>query len=178
MNEEVYVNGERVSLPATERRLVDWLRDDLGLTGTKEPCGRGHCGGCSVLLDEAVVPACCVLTSGVAGRRVLTIEGLETLGDPLPAAFVAHGAVQCGFCTPGMIVAARALLCDADPTGPPLDHSTVRRALAGNLCRCTGYGQQVSAILSTAADEGLPVIPHDAEPLLAPPVEPACQEPL
>ncbi|MEO3801293.1 2Fe-2S iron-sulfur cluster-binding protein [Nonomuraea sp. B1E8] len=176
MNEEVYVNGERVPLPATERRLVDWLRDDLALTGTKEPCGRGHCGGCSVLLDGDVVLACCMLTSGVAGRRVLTIEGLETLGDPLPAAFVAHGAVQCGFCTPGMIVAARALLFGADRTGQPLDHSTVRRSLAGNLCRCTGYSQQVSAILSTAAHEGLSVVPHDVEPLLVPPFEAACEE--
>jgi len=147
------VNGEEVSaLADTRDTLLDLLRDRLGLTGTKEGCGNGNCGTCTVLLDGAPVNACLVLALEAPGREITTIEGLsdgETL-HPLQQALVQHGGTQCGFCTPGIVLSAKALL-DANPK--PTEEE-IRRAIAGNLCRCTGYGKIVEAIASVAATQG------------------------
>ncbi len=126
------INGARTSVATHPlRRLLDVLREDLGLTGAKEGCGEGECGACTVLVDGEMVCACLVPVSHVAGTNVRTIEALG--GDhPLQRAFAAHGGAQCGICTPGMIMAALAL-------GPTTSLEKVRTALAGNLCRCTGY---------------------------------------
>jgi aerobic-type carbon monoxide dehydrogenase small subunit (CoxS/CutS family) len=154
----VLLNGQRQLLPIDGRRLIDWLRDDMGLTGTKVPCGAGHCGGCSILLDSEVVLSCCMLASSAAGRQLITIEGIAdiTPEDPLLDAFVRFGATQCGYCTPGMIIAARAFLniCAHDDSKEQLvDEQAVRLALSGNICRCTGYVQIVNAVLSVAQQE-------------------------
>jgi aerobic carbon-monoxide dehydrogenase small subunit len=143
---DVVVNGVRRTLPRAPVRLVDWLRDDLGLTGTKAPCGTGHCGGCTVLVDGEARLACCELAQAAAGTTITTIEGLERLagGPELVDAFVTHGAIQCGFCTPGMLLAAAAL----DPA-ERADEEVVRDALRGNVCRCTGYAQIVRAVTAT-----------------------------
>lgn len=145
------VNGKRVqrNVPAS-RTLLELLREDLGLTGTKEGCGKGECGACTVLLDGAPVSSCLVLAYQADGRSVTTIEGLAEgeLLHPLQEAFVAEGAVQCGFCMPGMILAAKALL-DANPEPT---REEIRRGISGNLCRCTGYAKIVAAI-ETAARE-------------------------
>jgi len=145
------VNGEeRSALGDTRDTLLDLLRDRLGLTGTKEGCGNGNCGTCTVLLDGAPVNACLVLALEAPGRQIVTIEGLsngETL-HPLQQALVQHGGTQCGFCTPGIVLSAKALL-DANPKPTEED---IRRAIAGNLCRCTGYGKIVEAIASVAAE--------------------------
>jgi carbon-monoxide dehydrogenase small subunit len=150
------VNGAptEIEVPGM-RRLLDVLREDLGLTGTKEGCGEGECGACSVLLDGQVVDSCLVPMSQVDGRIVRTVEGLalaaRELGelDTLQSAFLVHGAAQCGICTPGMLIAARAYL---DAGGGP-DHGDIREAIAGNLCRCTGYQKIVEAIAAVAAGE-------------------------
>jgi carbon-monoxide dehydrogenase small subunit len=128
--------------------LLHVLRERLRLTGTKEGCGKGECGACTVLLDGKPVNSCLVLAFEVDGREVVTIEGLGR-GElhPLQRAFVEHGAVQCGFCTPGLILAAKALL-DEDPDP---DEAAIRRGIAGNLCRCTGYVKVVDAIRAAAA---------------------------
>ena len=159
----VLLNGQPQPLPDDVFRLIDWLRNDMKLTGTKEPCGAGYCGGCSVLLDGMVVPSCCILTVTVAGREVITIEGLSERvpPDPLLDAFVHHGAIQCGYCTPGMIIAARAFLDSIKGTCSkerPITEQSVRAALAGNVCRCTGYVNIVEAILAAAREEGLPCV--------------------
>jgi aerobic-type carbon monoxide dehydrogenase small subunit (CoxS/CutS family) len=126
------VNGRRAKLAVHPlKRLLDVLRDDCGLTGTKEGCGEGECGACTVLLDGAPVNACLVPVAHAAGTRVTTIEGLGGR-HPLQRAFVEHGGAQCGICTPGMIMAAVAL-------GPAPSLRAVKVGLAGNLCRCTGY---------------------------------------
>jgi carbon-monoxide dehydrogenase small subunit len=143
------LNGDPVEVEVPGGRTLLWvLRDVLGLTGTKWGCRVGDCGACTVLLDGAPALACLLAAGQVEGRGVTTIEGLErrgTLAD-LQEAFVGAGAIQCGYCTPGMILAAWALLeRDPDP-----DEAAVRRALAGNLCRCTGYGKIVDAVLATA----------------------------
>ena len=129
--------------------LLDVLRDDLGLTGTKWGCQTGDCGACTVLVDGAPVVACLQLAPQVDGRQVTTIEGLGEHGElgDLQEAFVRNGAAQCGFCTPGMIVAAEALLRH----NPAPSEADVREALAGNLCRCTGYNKIVDAVLEVAA---------------------------
>jgi aerobic carbon-monoxide dehydrogenase small subunit len=130
-------------------RLLDVLRGPLALTGTKEGCGEGECGACTVLLDGEPVNSCLVAAGQCEGREVVTVEGLA-LGDalsPLQRCFVEHGGAQCGICTPGMLVAAHALL-QANPS-PSADE--VREAIAGNLCRCTGYQRIVDAILESAA---------------------------
>ncbi len=130
------------------RTLLSVLREDLDLTGTKEGCNEGECGSCIVLLDSRPVNSCLVLAVEADGRSVTTVEGLSGEGGlhPLQKAFLAQAAVQCGFCTPGMVVSAAALLRDnADPT-----EEDVRKALAGNLCRCTGYRQIVDAVLAAA----------------------------
>jgi aerobic carbon-monoxide dehydrogenase small subunit len=125
------VNGQPVTVESHPmRRLLDVLREDLGLTGTKEGCGEGECGACTVLIDGAMVCACLVPATQAAGRELLTIEGLRD--HPLQLAFATHGGAQCGICTPGMIMAALAL-------GPTTSLDRIRTGLAGNLCRCTGY---------------------------------------
>lgn len=128
--------------------LLDVLRDELELTGAKKGCDRGDCGACTVLLDGKPIVSCTTLAVQAHGRRVTTIEGLMNEGRPHPLqqAFVDAGAVQCGFCTPGMVLAAKALL-DENPSPTEAD---VRAAIAGNLCRCTGYAKIVEAVLSVA----------------------------
>jgi carbon-monoxide dehydrogenase small subunit len=150
------VNGTPAESEASGmRRLLDVLREDLGLTGTKEGCGEGECGACSVLLDGQVVDSCLVPMSQVDGRIVRTVEGLALAArergslDTLQEAFLEFGAAQCGICTPGMLMAARAYL-DA---GGDADHDAIREGIAGNLCRCTGYQKIVEAIAAVAAGE-------------------------
>ena len=129
--------------------LLDALRYDLGLTGTKEGCGDGNCGSCTVLLDGKAINSCLVFAIEVDGQEITTIEGLFQAGKlhPLQQAFIDEGAVQCGFCTPGMILTAKAFL-DSNPNPTEVE---VRQAIAGNLCRCTGYDKIVRAILKVAA---------------------------
>jgi len=131
---------------APHRTLLDVLRNELGLTGTKENCLEAECGVCTVLLDGVAVNACIVLAAQCRGREVTTIEGLAAGGElhPLQRAFIDRGAVQCGYCIPGVILAAKAYLDEV--AAPSADE--VREALAGNLCRCTGYQKIVEAILS------------------------------
>ena len=140
------LNGREVSAPLSARRLLDVLRIDFGLTGTKEGCGEGECGACSVLIGERVVNSCLVPVSQVDGCEVTTIEGLAS--PALARAFVEEGGAQCGICTPGMMCAAEALL-RACPR-PTIDQ--VRAALAGNLCRCTGYTKIFAAVLRAAGE--------------------------
>ena len=129
--------------------LLDALRYDLGLTGTKEGCGDGNCGSCTVLLNGQAVNSCLVFAIEVDGQEITTIEGLYQRGNlhPLQQAFIDEGAVQCGFCTPGMILTAKALL----DSNPHPTEAQVRLAIAGNLCRCTGYDKIVRAILKVGA---------------------------
>jgi len=145
------LNGEAVELEVPGmRRLLDALREDLGLTGTKEGCGEGECGACSVLVDGAVVDACLVPVCQVDGSDVRTVEGmadpLTGALSPLQQAFLDLGGAQCGICTPGMLMAARAHL---DEGGEPTDEA-IREAIAGNLCRCTGYTKIIEAIAAAA----------------------------
>jgi carbon-monoxide dehydrogenase small subunit len=156
------VNAERVELDVPGmRRLLDVLREDLALTGTKEGCGEGECGACTVLLDDAPVDACLVPVCQVDGAIVRTVEGLAPAGlragtastaaaaglDALQAAFLETGGAQCGICTPGMLMAARAYL---DAGGGP-DDDAIRESIAGNLCRCTGYTKIIEAIALAAS---------------------------
>ena len=140
------VNGEEVTLEGHPMsRLLDVLRNDLGLTGTKEGCGEGECGACSVLVDGQLVNSCLVPLAQAAGAAITTIEGVAQ-GDRLhdvQQAFVTHGGEQCGICTPGMVLAAVTLL----KSNPHPTESDVRHALAGNLCRCTGYMRIFEAVL-------------------------------
>ena len=145
----LHVNGRIHDLlvdPA--RRLLDVLREDLDLTGAKEGCGSGQCGSCTVLLDGKPVASCMMFAVDAVGREITTIEGLAPPGQlhPLQQAFINHGAVQCGFCTPGMILSAKALLDE----NPCPSEEQIGRALAGNLCRCTGYRKIVEAVQSVA----------------------------
>jgi carbon-monoxide dehydrogenase small subunit len=146
------VNGRdrRVTIAPADF-LVDVLRDDLGLTGTKYACGMGECGACTVLVDGEAVYSCLMLASEVGDAEITTIEGLSKDGelDPVPAAFAETGGVQCGFCTPGMVLSAKALLAEnPDPT-----EDEIRVALSGNLCRCTGYTRIVEAVMAAAREE-------------------------
>ncbi|MHA1153076.1 MAG: (2Fe-2S)-binding protein [Alphaproteobacteria bacterium] len=145
------INGDAAEfLCEPEETLLDVLRDELGLTGSKEGCSSGDCGACSVLLDGRLVCSCLVLGAELGGRQVETIEAMahgEVL-HPLQSKFIEHAALQCGVCTPGILVAAKALLDkNPDPT-----ETEVRYWLAGNLCRCTGYDKVVRAVLDAAAD--------------------------
>ena len=144
------VNGDAVELNAPGmRRLLDALREDLGLTGTKEGCGEGECGACSVLLNGAVVDSCLVPICQVEGAAIETVEGLAADGrlNELQAAFLETGGAQCGICTPGMLMAGEAFLAShAKPT-----EEAIRESIAGNLCRCTGYTKIVQAIAIAAA---------------------------
>ena len=136
------VNGEEREVRVEPRQtLLDTLRNDLGLTGTKEGCGNGNCGTCTVLLNGKAVSSCLVFTVEAEGQEITTIEGLAVAGKihPLQRAFVEEGSIQCGFCTPGMILTAKAFL-DANPHPTEIQ---VRQAIAGNLCRCTGYDKIV-----------------------------------
>ncbi|PYO92533.1 MAG: hypothetical protein DMD58_01650 [Gemmatimonadetes bacterium] len=142
------LNGRTVSLDIVgTRRLLDVLREDLGATGTKEGCGEGECGACSVLIDGEVVDSCLVAAGQVEGRDIVTVEGLALQDgklSQLQQAFIEHGAAQCGICTPGMLLAAHALLQQSKR----LTADDVREGLAGNLCRCTGYTKIIDAVLS------------------------------
>jgi len=135
-------------------RLLDVLREGLGLTGTKEGCGEGECGACTVLMDGRVVNSCLVPAVQAQGAEVVTVEGLARDGNPsaMQSAFLAYNAAQCGFCTPGMLVSAEDLLRrNANP-----DKEEVREGLAGNLCRCTGYSKIVDAVQAVARGEVRP----------------------
>ena len=144
------VNGEeRTAIADTRDTLLGLLRDRLGLTGTKEGCGNGNCGTCTVLMDGAAVNACLVLAQEASESEIVTIEGIAD-GDklhPIQEALVAHGGTQCGFCTPGIVISAKALL----DSNPHPSEAEIRHAVAGNLCRCTGYGTIVEAIAAAAA---------------------------
>ncbi|MCO4862174.1 (2Fe-2S)-binding protein [Cupriavidus sp. WGlv3] len=146
---EVTVNGEehQVQVPA-RRLLADLLRDDLNLTGTKRGCETGICGACSVLVDGEVVKSCLLLAVQARGRHVMTVEGLAADGQlhPLQQSFMEHGGLQCGYCTPGFLMAACALLAN----NPNPTEEEVRHGLNGNLCRCTGYVGIVESVLSAA----------------------------
>ena len=149
------VNGEEHRLEVEPRRLLaDVLRDDLGLTGTHLGCEQGACGACTVLLDGGAVRSCLIFAVQAEGAEVTTVEGLARGGvlHPLQAAFRDHHAVQCGFCTPGMLLAALDLLARS----PAPTAGEVREELSGNLCRCTGYGRIVDAVLGAAARTGAP----------------------
>jgi len=146
------VNGEAYDLLTyPHRTLLEVLREDLHFTGAKESCGEGACGSCTVLLDGAPVRSCLLLAIEAQAREITTIEGLAAGGKlhPLQEAFVEHHAIQCGFCTPGMILTAKALL-DAVPE--PTEEE-IRRALSGNICRCTGYAKIVDAVKAASARE-------------------------
>ncbi|HOI62811.1 MAG TPA: (2Fe-2S)-binding protein [Mesotoga sp.] len=143
------VNGRDYSLEVREdMRLLDFLREELKLTGTKEGCGEGECGACTVIIDGKAVNSCLVLVPEIDGREVITVEGLERDGrlHPLQESFIEKGAVQCGFCTPGMLMSAKALL---DGNADPSDEE-IMEAIEGNLCRCTGYYKIVQAIRDAA----------------------------
>jgi carbon-monoxide dehydrogenase small subunit len=144
------VNGEEHEVLVEPRQtLVDVLRHDLGLTGTKEGCGNGNCGSCTVLIDGQTVNSCLVLAIEMEGKPITTIEGLAQGGQlhPLQQAFIDEGAVQCGFCTPGIILSAKALL----DNNPKPTESEIRQGIVGNLCRCTGYDKIVKAIMKAAS---------------------------
>jgi carbon-monoxide dehydrogenase small subunit len=146
-----WVNGEQTDLlVGTRQSLLDALRDELRLTGSKEGCGTGDCGACSVMLDGRLVCSCLVLAPEAEGRRVETIEGMAADGvmHPLQRKFLEHAALQCGFCTPGLLVASKALL----DRNPDPSESEARYWLAGNLCRCTGYDKIIRAVLDAAAE--------------------------
>lgn len=143
------INGEVHTLEVENRRtLLDVLREDLGLLGTKKMCDMGECGSCTVLLDGMAVNACLTLAVDAQGKKIETIEGVAQGGrlHPIQESFVAKGAVQCGFCSPGMIMTAKAFL----KKNPSPTKEEVKTAIAGNLCRCTGYVRIVDAILSAA----------------------------
>ena len=151
---ETRLNGvERDFLCEPRQSLLEVLRDELGLTGTKEGCNNGNCGACSVVLDGRIVNSCCVLAVEIEGRDLETIEGVAR-GDqlhPLQSAFLDEAALQCGICTPGFIMASKALL----EREPDADEARIRHWLAGNLCRCTGYDKIVRAVrrAETAIEE-------------------------
>lgn len=143
------VNGQRENLEVPSSwTLLQLLRDGLALTGTKNGCSAGECGACTVILNGEPVNSCMVLAAEVDGAEVITVEGLARDGqlDPLQQAFIDEGAVQCGFCTPGMLMAARALL----NRNPHPSEEQIRSALVGNLCRCTGYARIVRAVQKAA----------------------------
>lgn len=148
-----FVNDQPVSIEVSpQRRLLDILREDLGLTGTKGGCSEGECGACTVLMDDEAIHSCLTLAAQLQGRHITTIEGLEKNGelDVLQTAFIEEIAIQCGFCTTGMIMSAKALLLkNLDPTP-----EEIRTALSGNLCRCSGYVQIVRAVSRAAREMG------------------------
>jgi aerobic carbon-monoxide dehydrogenase small subunit len=151
------INGEQTEfLCEPHESLLTCLRDILGLTGAKEGCNDGNCGACSVLLDGRLVNSCLVLGVEIEGREVTTVEGLADWRGlhPLQTAFIAEDALQCGYCTPGMLIAGKALLdrATADGRAPDLTEAQIRSWLAGNLCRCTGYDKIVRAVQRAARE--------------------------
>ncbi len=153
MQHEIVLNVNQHEYPLSvesDELLIDVLRDKLGLTGTKKGCGTGDCGACTIILDGRAVTSCLILAVSVQGKSITTIEGLEQSGQlhPIQDAFIKHGAIQCGFCTPGMILSAKALL-DVNPN--PTEQE-IRVGIAGNLCRCTGYAKIVEAIKAVALE--------------------------
>lgn len=146
------VNGIEYETDVSEKlRLIDFLRDDLKLTGTKEGCSEGECGACTVIIDKKAVASCLVLAGQVDGCEILTVEGLQQNGelDILQKKFIEHGAVQCGFCSPGFLMSAKALMMNNE--NPTLND--IKRAIEGNICRCTGYKKIIEAI-NSAIKEG------------------------
>jgi len=157
---KIKVNGEWHDLTVPNKKtLLEVIREDLNLTGTKKLCDTGECGSCTVLIDGIAVNSCIVLAVDANGKEITTIESLSQIGKlhPIQEEFVARGAIQCGFCTPGMVLSAKALL-DQNPNPTELE---VKKAISGNFCRCTGYVRIVNAILSAAErlrsenDEGI-----------------------
>ncbi len=149
MRIELTVNGQGRAADARDgESLLTFLREELELPGSKNACEQGECGSCSVMLDGALVCSCLVLAAASAGKRVETVEALSSAGamHPLQQAFLDAGAVQCGFCTPGLIVAANALL----QRNPEPSDAEIREALSGNICRCTGYGKILEAVHAAA----------------------------
>jgi aerobic-type carbon monoxide dehydrogenase small subunit (CoxS/CutS family) len=147
MNIKFKLNGENISIDvASQKRLVDILREDMGLTGTKEGCAIGECGACTVIMNGDTVSSCMILPPQIDGNEVETIEGLEANGEisELQKAFLENGGVQCGFCTPGMLMSGTALL----RKNPSPTEEEIREALEGNLCRCTGYIPIINSIKS------------------------------
>ncbi len=145
------LNGIKTEIDtAPDRRVVDILREDLGLTGTKEGCGAGECGACSILVGLETRLSCLMLAAQLEGLEITTVEGLAADGNmhPLQEAFVQSGAVQCGFCTPGMLISAHALL----QKNPDPSREEIREGLSGNLCRCTGYQKIVDAVQTAAGN--------------------------
>jgi len=146
---ELTVNGKTYELTIQPHRtLLEVIRDELKLTGTKEGCGLGECGACTVIMDGRTVNSCLVLAAEADGKQITTIEGLAE-GDklhPIQEAFIEHGGLQCGFCTPGMIISAKALLDE----NPSPDEEELRRGIAGNSCRCTGYIKIIESIKAAA----------------------------
>ena len=146
------VNGElQEILVQPWQTLLGALRDEIRLTGTKEGCGNGNCGACTVILNGRAIDSCCMLAAEAQGQDIVTVEGLAQNGvlDPLQKAFIEHDALQCGFCTPGLLMSARAFLNQT----PHPDEQEIRLAIAGNLCRCTGYDKIVRAIQAVASGE-------------------------
>ena len=150
---ELTVNDEILEVAVKPNdTLLEVLREKLGLIGTKEACGMGECGACTVLIDRRPVLSCLTLAADAAGKKIVTIEGLSSAGglDSIQEAFVNHGAVQCGYCTPGMVLTAKDLLSQ----NPNPSEKQIRAAISGNLCRCTGYTKIVEAI-QAAAEGGI-----------------------
>ena len=147
---ELTINGKKRKVETTpSTRLLDLIRDDLYLTGTKEGCGKGECGACTVIMNGELVASCLILAPQADGAVITTIEGIGSGGhlDPIQEAFIETGAVQCGFCTPGMILAAKKLLEE----NPHPTEEEIKRGISGNLCRCTGY-QKIFDAIRLAAD--------------------------
>jgi carbon-monoxide dehydrogenase small subunit len=159
MNLSFKVNGAEVRVEAPgDMRVLDLLREVLGLTGTKEGCGKGECGACTILVDGRPVNSCLMYAAKLEGKSVETIEGLCGPGGslhPIQEAFLDEGAVQCGFCTPGMILGTKALLS----THPAPSVAQIEEALSGNFCRCTGYVKIVKAVLRAGEIMGVPTAP-------------------
>ncbi|AGB41010.1 aerobic-type carbon monoxide dehydrogenase, small subunit CoxS/CutS-like protein [Halobacteroides halobius DSM 5150] len=143
------VNGDRRKVETTPTtRLLDLLRDDLGLTGAKEGCGKGECGACSVIMNNELVNSCLILAPQADGAEILTIEGLNVEGDlhPIQESYIEAGAIQCGFCIPGMVLASKKLL----DKNPHPNEKEIRRGISGNICRCTGYQKIIDAVKISA----------------------------
>jgi carbon-monoxide dehydrogenase small subunit len=151
VNISAVINGKTISRDIQDDiRLIDFLREDLGLTGTKEGCSEGECGACTVIMNGKAVTSCTVLAGQIDGCEIITVEGLEENGelDILQEKFIEKGAIQCGYCTPGFLMSAKALLMEnKDPT---IDE--IKRAIEGNLCRCTGYIKIIEAIDAAAKE--------------------------
>lgn len=145
------LNGKSITLETSaSKRLIDILREDLGLTGTKEGCGEGECGACTILIDHKAVHSCLLVAAQLEGREIVTIEGLEQSGelDIIQKFFIEETAIQCGYCTTGMIMSAKGLLIE----NPHPTEEEIRIALAGNICRCSGYSQIIRAVQRSAEE--------------------------